>query len=1187
MPEAGVDVATTGDLLAEGSSEDVGSLDEWLGEDEDDASVCRICRMPSEADSPLFHPCRCSGSIKYVHEPCLMQWLNHSGKAACEVCGHEFSFTPIYAEDAPPRLPLTVLIWGAVKKGLSAAVFLQRALMVWVSWLVILPVTTCFMWRIAFAPAKMADSIIRSRMTPMALLFDCIQGSLLTALLFILMMMLTYVKDHYDLWITRLEELFEEKLRTMAGSSEYYDDSSSVTESDIGSTLSMEAHRSEESSDSNDNNLGRAPALDGHVDEGNGGIVFGMPEDNAPGGYEARGGDPGSSSSEGAGVAAMDGDDQGGARARNVYSWKNFLHGVEAWMNGCARNFENRLNRLEERLHARLNHWEEMVQDRLRQWEENIQNHLDQLEERVEERINQFDQPFERVLGLQGPLHNIFLNMSAVILFCGMMISVCVWVPLRWGWVITVLAKWFGKTVAGLIVGAVVPMLKEIPKWQSMISYIQGGSILGSEDGKNSLSIGKESFCPVPTFESMVLENQCFEDGPIQMPKHPLHLYSLKILSEVEAQLIPPDASELLVVSVGWTWILMATFVLMWLRSAWQVWARNGREHVHETGVSFSRWLWQTVLGLFVAVKMSIVIVLELIVFPAGFGYWLHLCMLPVFKATTFREVTFVSLLFHWLCGMGFLLGFTSLVRLSREVLRPGALPFLKDPTRPDRDPFAEMASEPFLRQMAGWLFSCVVYSALGVVLLHIPARLARYTCTHLYPVKILFGEVPVSQLPIDLLLFHMFLPFTVEHFMRSAVRDNMRDWLVAVSASIGLEEYLLAEDDYQRFAGRRQEPWTGIWALIKWARRDRHQNDDAEDLQLEDNGGVGIGPESPVAEGVGNGESEVEGEEWPTPFSDVVDFIQGDEEVVARENSGEVEGSSGQAAQRDTVELENEPGFGIRLGLLAVLWGVSMMACHTAMLVVPVVLGRGLCKGVFGIPSMPYDLFASYVGMLTLCAVLEATRGAVNFGAREDVRLAVQDGMEGVLSTLKVCAFAVCWIGVAAFLAGLLVEIVQRPMKVLTSGEVIPVNMPRVWGSGVILLLMWHVRVSRLQRANPQGPVQGHPLNQELALLHEQGLWRMDLGVFMYRLIIPVVGRLLTALLLPWWSSKLLKYALTLPVNVSETIELNAHLVCFVCWVVWRGFAKIRKAVHELETAIRDDHYLVRQELNNFNQLN
>jgi hypothetical protein len=55
------------------------------------AQVCRICRMGASRDDPLYWPCRCSGSIKYVHQQCLLDWLRHSGRltagAACEVRG--------------------------------------------------------------------------------------------------------------------------------------------------------------------------------------------------------------------------------------------------------------------------------------------------------------------------------------------------------------------------------------------------------------------------------------------------------------------------------------------------------------------------------------------------------------------------------------------------------------------------------------------------------------------------------------------------------------------------------------------------------------------------------------------------------------------------------------------------------------------------------------------------------------------------------------------------------------------------------------------------------------------------------------------------------------------------------------------------------------------------------------------
>lgn len=54
-------------------------------EEDEEEDVCRICRNPGDADNPLRYPCACSGSIKFVHQDCLLQWINHSKARQCEV----------------------------------------------------------------------------------------------------------------------------------------------------------------------------------------------------------------------------------------------------------------------------------------------------------------------------------------------------------------------------------------------------------------------------------------------------------------------------------------------------------------------------------------------------------------------------------------------------------------------------------------------------------------------------------------------------------------------------------------------------------------------------------------------------------------------------------------------------------------------------------------------------------------------------------------------------------------------------------------------------------------------------------------------------------------------------------------------------------------------------------------------
>ena len=63
--------------------------------------LCRICLLEGDEDHPLFHPCRCSGTIKYVHQHCLKKWLEMSKKdIKCELCGERFHFKKIVSANS-------------------------------------------------------------------------------------------------------------------------------------------------------------------------------------------------------------------------------------------------------------------------------------------------------------------------------------------------------------------------------------------------------------------------------------------------------------------------------------------------------------------------------------------------------------------------------------------------------------------------------------------------------------------------------------------------------------------------------------------------------------------------------------------------------------------------------------------------------------------------------------------------------------------------------------------------------------------------------------------------------------------------------------------------------------------------------------------------------------------------------
>ncbi|XP_041866937.1 E3 ubiquitin-protein ligase MARCH8 isoform X1 [Melanotaenia boesemani] len=52
--------------------------------------ICRICHCEGDDESPLITPCHCTGSLRFVHQGCLQQWIKSSDTRCCELCKYEF-----------------------------------------------------------------------------------------------------------------------------------------------------------------------------------------------------------------------------------------------------------------------------------------------------------------------------------------------------------------------------------------------------------------------------------------------------------------------------------------------------------------------------------------------------------------------------------------------------------------------------------------------------------------------------------------------------------------------------------------------------------------------------------------------------------------------------------------------------------------------------------------------------------------------------------------------------------------------------------------------------------------------------------------------------------------------------------------------------------------------------------------
>ncbi|CUM46852.1 uncharacterized protein AC631_02003 [Debaryomyces fabryi] len=112
---------------------------------------CRVCRGEGTLSQPLLHPCKCRGSIKYIHQDCLLEWLKHSNKSTkkCDICNTPYKFRTIYDPQMPERIPIKY-IWGKFLEVVSSTTIKSLSILLYITCLIIqVPLFWKFMGRIA------------------------------------------------------------------------------------------------------------------------------------------------------------------------------------------------------------------------------------------------------------------------------------------------------------------------------------------------------------------------------------------------------------------------------------------------------------------------------------------------------------------------------------------------------------------------------------------------------------------------------------------------------------------------------------------------------------------------------------------------------------------------------------------------------------------------------------------------------------------------------------------------------------------------------------------------------------------------------------------------------------------------------------------------------------------------------
>ncbi|CAH9057800.1 unnamed protein product [Cuscuta europaea] len=1011
-------------------------------DDEEEGDVCRICRNPGEADNPLRYPCACSGSIKYVHQDCLLQWLNHSNARQCEVCKHAFSFSPVYAENAPARLPFQEFIVGMAMKTCHVLQFFLRLSFVLSVWLVIIPFITFWIWRLAFVRSfGEAQRLFLSHISTTVLLTDCLHGFLLSASIVFIFLGATSLRDYFR------------HLRELGG-------------------------QDGDREDDGDRNAA-----------------------------QARRPPPGQANRNLAGEG--NGEDANGAQ------------GIAGAGQMVRRNAENVAARWEMQAAA------------------NLEAHVDQMFDGLDDADGAEDVPFDELVGMQGPVFHLVENAFTVLASNMIFLGVVIFVPFSLGRIILYYLTWLLSSTTSPVLSTVVPLTETALSLANITSSsaITAVANLTSENQEVNL-LGE------------VAEMMKTNGSGLNAMSHNL---STVVSSDLlkGASIGASRLSDVTTLAVGYSFIFSLVFfylgvvaLIRYTRGEPLTLGRfYGIASIAETIPSLFRQFVAAMRHLMTMIKVAFLLVIELGVFPLMCGWWLDVCTIRMFGKSITQRVEFfsgsplASSLIHWVVGIIYMLQISIFVSLLRGVLRNGVLYFLRDPADPNYNPFRDLIDDPVHKHARRVLLSVAVYGSLIVLLVFLPVKLAMRIASTIFPLDISVSD-PFTEIPADMLLFQICIPFAIEHFkLRTTIKSLLRYWFTAVGWALSLSDFLLPrpEDSGQENGNNDQGRQDRV-------NRQLGRQDQALVLGL-DNDNLNRVVHSTAV----NGSS--------------IEQYDGDEQT------------------------ESEYSFVLRIvSLLVVAW-MTLLIFNSALIIVPISLGRALFNA---LPLLPIthgikcnDLYAFVIGSYAIWTALAGARYCI-----EHIRTGNATVLMGLIwkwcgIVIKSSALLSIWIFVIPVLIGLLFELlVIVPMRV-------PVNESPVfllyqdWALGLIFLKIW----TRLVMLDHMMPLVDESWRIKFERVRQDGFSRLQGFWVLREIVVPIIMKLLTALCVPYVLARGVFPILGYPLVVNSAVYRFAWLGCLGFSLLWFCGKRFHVWFTNLHNSIRDDRYLIGRRLHDFGE--
>ncbi|XP_068787511.1 E3 ubiquitin-protein ligase MARCHF6 isoform X5 [Struthio camelus] len=521
----------------------------------------------------------------------------------------------------------------------------------------------------------------------------------------------------------------------------------------------------------------------------------------------------------------------------------------------------------------------------------------------------------------------------------------------------------------------------------------------------------------------------------------------------------------------------------------------------------------------YIVVKVSLLVVVEIGVFPLICGWWLDICSLEMFDATLKdRELSFQSapgttMFLHWLVGMVYVFYFASFILLLREVLRPGVLWFLRNLNDPDFNPVQEMIHLPIYRHLRRFILSVIVFGSIVLLMLWLPIRIIKYLLPSFLPYNVmLYSDAPVSELSLELLLLQVVLPALLEQgHTRQWLKGLVRAWTVTAGYLLDLHSYLLGDQE----------------------ENENNANQQPNNQHARNNNAIPV-----VGEGLHAAHQAILQQGGPVGF---------------------------QPYRRPLK-------FPLRIFLLIVFMCITLLIASLICLTLPVFAGRWLMSFWTGTAKI-HELYTAACGLYVCWLSIRAVTVLVAW-MPQGRRVIFQKVKEWSLMIMKTLIVAVLLAGVVPLLLGLLFELViVAPLRVPLDQT--PLFYPwQDWALGVL-----HAKI--IAAITLMGPQWW--LKTVIEQVYANGIRNIDLHFIIRKLAAPVISVLLLSLCVPYIIASGVVPLLGVTAEMQNLVQRRIYPFLLMVVVLMGILSFQVRQFKRLYEHIKNDKYLVGQRLVNY----